>query len=101
MPKDQEDGSQGALDLDCADCIRAASFAPAPGGEFGVFSCSIGPLADETVAALDRAANAHRPVRLLFSKRPLLLSLVSIERKEPRSVRIVGQVMPAIGSPAQ
>jgi|SRR5688572_22786517 hypothetical protein len=75
------------------DDLRAASFAPVPGSDGGVFSCSIGSLTEEVVAALERAARVDTPVRLRFSEQPLLLDHVTVERKGPHSVRIVGRVV--------
>ncbi len=91
MPR--EKGGQLAFELHFGDCkMGTASFAPTPGSSQGLFSCSVGPLSDETIMALERAANAHTPIRLMFSD-PLVLDLVTLERKEPHSVRIVGHVV--------
>ena len=95
MPEQQSRG-QLSLDLDCSACdVRAASFAPGSGGEGGLLSFSIGPLSEDTVTALDRAAHSHTPVRLRFSKHPLLLELLKLERKDAQCVRIVAHVLPA------
>jgi hypothetical protein len=94
MREEQESRGQLALELNCdALEVKSASFSPGPGGEGGVFSCSIGPVTDETVAALDRAAHTHALIRLLFSEHPLLLDLVTLERKAPQLVRIVGHIV--------
>ena len=93
MPKKERDG-QLPLELHFTDDhLGAASFAPAPGSEGGLFSCSIGPLTEETVGALVRAARTKTPLRLRFSERPLLLDHITVERKGPHSVRIVGHVV--------
>jgi hypothetical protein len=82
------------LELDCSDYQPSRqTFAPTPGGESGLFSCSLGPLPKETIAALDRAAHEHTRVRLLFGGHPVLLELVTLERKDAQRVRIVGQVV--------
>ena len=61
---------------------------------------SVATLAEETVAALDRASREHIPVRLLFDDHSLLLDLVTLERKQPQSVRIIGQlIVAAAGKP--
>lgn len=95
MADDASHYGQLTLDLDCADYrVQRPTFTPAREGEQSeIFSCSIGPLPDDTLAALDRAASAHNPVRLSFNGNPLLLDLVALERKDPRSVRIVGEVL--------
>jgi hypothetical protein len=94
MAKDQERRGQLLLELDCtANQVKGASFSPAPGGGVGgLFSCSVGPLSDETLAALDDAARTNAPVCLLFDGQPILLQTVSLERKEAHRVRIVGPV---------
>ena len=92
MPKKE----RGQLPLELTftdDHLGAATFAPTPGSDGGLFSCSIGPLTDETVGELMRAARTQTPIRLHFSERPLLLDHVSVERKGPHTVRIVGHVV--------
>jgi hypothetical protein len=93
MPK-QERRGQLPLELHFTDeHLGAASFAPSPGSDGGLFSCSLGPLSEETVGELERAARTRTPIRLRFSERPLLLDQVTVERKGPHSVRIVGRVV--------
>lgn len=94
--QEQEHRGQLPLDLDCANRrVMAASFVPGPEDRAGVFSCVIGPLPDETVEHLNRASQEHTRVRLMFSDRSLLLEFVTLERKGPQSVRIVGQLVAA------
>jgi hypothetical protein len=95
MAKAQGRHGQLALELDCRDRVKSASFTPGPGGEGGLFSCSIGPVTEETIATLDQAAQTHTLVSLSFSDQPVLLDLVTLERKEPLSIRIVGQLVRA------
>jgi hypothetical protein len=93
MPKKERDG-QLPLDFSFTDDhLGAASFAPSPGSDGGLFSCSLGSLNEETVGDLMRAARTQTPVRLRFSERPLLLDHVTVERKGPHSVHIVGHVV--------
>jgi hypothetical protein len=101
VPEMEKQPGQLAFDLDCSSRkITAASFAPGPEGQGGVFSCAVATLAEETVAALDRASREHIPVRLLFDDHSLLLDLVTLERKQPQSVRIIGQlIVAAAGKP--
>jgi hypothetical protein len=56
------------------------------------FTFTIGPVTDVTVAALDSVAQRHGMISLYCYGRPLLFDLVSLERKEPNKVRIVGRV---------
>jgi hypothetical protein len=60
--------------------------------EGGTFACTIGPMSDEAMAALDGAANNGGRVCLLFPQ-PLLLDLIALERKESQCVRIVGRIV--------
>jgi hypothetical protein len=82
------------FELDCPDSqVRSASFTPDIHG--GIFSCSIEAVPAAAVNALDDAARRHVPVRLIFARQPIVLDLLTLERKEPHSVRIVGRVLPA------
>ena len=90
MPAEEERRVGTQLELKLADYeVRGASIAH--GVEGSSFACTIGPVSDETMAALDRAAESHGTICLLFP-RPLLLNLVTVERKEPRRVRISGRI---------
>jgi hypothetical protein len=94
MTEEQERARQFTLDLNCDEYeVRAASFSPGREGEGGLFSCSIAPVTDETAAALAQAVQSHTLIRLSFSEHPLLLDLVTLERKAPQSVRIVGHIV--------
>ena len=85
---------QLAFDLNCADYeVKDASFAPGLGGEGALFSCAIARVSNETMLALDRAARARTPISLWFSDCPVVLDLVTLQRKSPQSVRIVGHVL--------
>jgi hypothetical protein len=99
--REQEQRGQLPLDLDCANRhVLAASFVPGADEQAGVFSCVIGALSDETVAVLDRELKEHTRVRLVFSDRALLLEFVTLERRGPQSVRIVGQLVAAVAKGA-
>lgn len=95
MAENEKRRGQLTLELDCtAHHASGQSYMPAPnGGAGGLFSCSLGPLPNETLAALDEAARTHAPVRLLFDTKPLVLEMVTLERKEAHRVRIVGTVV--------
>jgi hypothetical protein len=93
MPKKERD-DQLPLELHFTDDhLGAASFAPSSGSDGGVFSCSISPVTEEAVGELEQAARAQTPICLRFSERPLLLDHVTVERRGPHSVRIVGHVV--------
>jgi len=53
---------------------------------------TIGPMTDVTVVALGRVAERHGTISLNCYGSTLLFALVSLERKEPNKVRIVGRV---------
>jgi len=92
MPAQEEERRVGTqLDLNLVEYqVRGGSMGYGPEG--GTFACIIGPVSDETLAALDRAAENHGTIRLLLPQ-PLVLDLVSLERKEPHGVRIVGRIV--------
>ena len=94
MPEQrQRRGESSTLELNFgAGCdVSAASFVPE--GDGGTFACSVGPLSDDMVAALSRAALSHMPVRLLFpGDQSVSLDLVALERKGPQLIRLTGRV---------
>ena len=86
-------GEGSTLELNFgADCdVTAASFVPE--GDGGTFACSVGPLSDDLVAALNHAAQLRTPVRLLFpGDQSVFLELVTLERKGPQLMRLSGRV---------
>lgn len=87
--KQREAATQLELSLRHYD-ISGASISHGPEGT--KFACTLGPLADETIAALDSAAQTGGLLRLLFPQ-PLLLDLLALERKEPQRIRIVGRIV--------
>ena len=94
MPATENNNAGAQLQLRLADYeVRGASMGHGVQGPS--FACTIGPLSDETMAALDRAAERHGTICLLFPQ-PLLLELVTLERKEPQRVRIVGRIFKAV-----
>jgi hypothetical protein len=56
------------------------------------FAVTIGPVTGATMTALDAVTQRHGMISLHSYDRPLLLDLVSLERKEPNNVRIVGRM---------
>ena len=70
MPAEEERRVGTQLELKLADYeVRGASIAH--GVQGSSFACTIGPVSDETMAALDRAAESRGTICLLFP-RPLV-----------------------------
>jgi hypothetical protein len=88
-PNKSEATAQLELSLGNYD-VSGASISHGPEGT--KFTCTLGPLAEETMVALDDAAQSGQILCLLFPQ-PLLLDLLALERKEPRRVRIVGRIV--------
>ena len=80
------------LELNCAD-YRVTAASIGHGRDGAVFRCTIGPVTDELLRALDDAARSADPVRLVFPKQPLLLERIQVKRIEPGRVRIAGRVV--------
>jgi hypothetical protein len=57
------------------------------------FAFTIWPISDSTMAALEREVRDDQRICLICCDRPLLLDLVTIERKQRQRVRIVGRVV--------
>ena len=80
------------LELNCADYrVTAASIGHGRSG--AVFRCTISPVTDEMLKALDAAARSEDVIRLIFPKQPLLLERIQVKRVEPGGVRISGRVV--------
>jgi hypothetical protein len=93
MPTRKERSLGPQLELNLADySIQGASVGY--GTEGSRFACTIEPVSDETMVALDRAAASHGTICLLLPK-PLLLELVTFERRGPHRIRIVGRMFDA------
>lgn len=91
MPATEERNVGIQVDLNLEEyLVRGGSIGDGPEGI--TFACIIAPVSDETMAALDRAAENHATIRLLLPD-PLLLDLVALERKDPHGVRIVGRIV--------
>jgi hypothetical protein len=58
-----------------------------------VFRCTIEPVTDEMLEALDEVARSEDVVRLVFPKQPLLLEKIRIKRVEPGRIRIAGRIV--------
>jgi len=93
MPPKKERPVGPQLELNLADyAIQGASVGY--GTEGSRFACTIEPVSAETIVALDRAAASHGTICLLLPK-PLLLELVTLERRGPQRIRIVGRMFDA------
>ena len=93
MPPKKERPIGTQLELSLADYeIHGASVGYSVEGSS--FACTLEPVSDETMVALDRAAESHGIICLLLPK-PLLLELVTLERRGPQRVRIVGRMCDA------
>jgi hypothetical protein len=80
------------IELNCDDYhVKTASIAQSSSGT--VFRCTLGPVPDEVLTTLERAARAHATLRLVFPKQPLVLERIDVTRIEPGSVQIVGRVV--------
>ena len=80
------------LELNCAEYrVTSASAGHRHGGS--VFSCTLSPVTDETLKALDAAAVSDRRVRLNFPKQPLVLESIVLVRIGRGRVRIAGRVV--------
>lgn len=80
------------IELNCDDYhVKTASVAQSSGDT--VFRCTLGPVPDEVLATLEKAARGRGTLRLVFPKRPLVLERIDVTRIEPASVQIVGRVV--------
>jgi len=84
-------GWNEGLELDCVDYqLKSASISDGPDG--AVFRCVLGPLTEDVLAALERAAAARLEVRLVFATRPLRFARIDLDRVEPGWVQFVGRI---------
>jgi hypothetical protein len=91
MPGKEERNVGAQLELNLGNYqVRGASIGYGPKG--GAFACTVGPISDETMAALTRAVESRGTICLLFPQ-PLTLNLITLERKEPQAIRIVGRIV--------
>jgi hypothetical protein len=79
------------FELNCANYhVKAASIGHGRGGS--VFRCTLSPVSDEVLEALDDAVRSNRMIRFVFPKQPLVLESIEVVRLEPGRVRISGRV---------
>ena len=90
---DEENGGTHWLELNCSRYqLQAASISHSADGT--VFRCSCGPLSDDRVAAVHRAARDGTPVWLLFPESQVVVADVSVELAQPGWVQLEGRVVP-------
>jgi hypothetical protein len=94
MPSKKERPIGTQLELKLADYEIHGASVGYNGVDGSRFACTIEPVSDETMVALDRAAETHGTICLLLPE-PLLLELVTLERKGPQRIRIVGRMLAA------
>ena len=58
-----------------------------------MFTVTIGPISEATVATLDDLAHKRATICLYCRREPLLLDLVAVARKDPRKALIVGRIL--------
>ena len=80
-----------SLELDCADYqLKSASISDGPDG--AVFRCMLGPLTEDVLAALERAAAASLEVRFVLANQPLRFARIDLDRVERGWIRFVGRI---------
>jgi hypothetical protein len=80
------------MEINCDDyLVKTASIAQRGSGT--VFRCTLGPVPEDVLARLERAASGRGTLRLLFPRQPLVLERIDVTRIEPTSVEIVGRVV--------
>lgn len=80
------------LELNCAD-YRVTSASAGHRGGCSVFGCTLSPVTEETLKALDAAAASDQRVRLNFPKQPVVLESIVLVRIGRGRVRIAGRVV--------
>ena len=81
-----------SVDVKCADYrVTSAAIAHTRGGS--IFRCTISPVTEQVMESLAAAAESNGTIRLIFPKEPLVLERVEVERVEPGSVQIRGQIV--------
>ena len=88
-------GWNEGLELNCADYqLKSASMSHGPDG--AVFRCMLGPVTEDVLAALERAAAARLEVRLVFANEPLRFVRIDLDRVEPGWIQFVGRIADTI-----
>ena len=80
------------FELNCANYqVNSASIGHGRGGS--VFQCTLSPVTDDVMEALDDAVRSNRMIRFVFPKQPLVIESIEVVRLEPGRVRIAGRVV--------
>src|SRR5689334_14765638 len=88
------------LELNCCGLqLRTASIGHSAKGT--VYRCSCGPLTDDDLMNLERAANQRDLVRLVFSDALIVIADIWVRRPEPGWAQIEGRLVAAPDTPSQ
>ena len=79
-------------ELNCANYeVKSASIGHGRGGS--VFRCTLSPVTDDVMEALDDAVRSNRMIRFVFPNQPLVIESIEVVRLEPGRVGIAGRVV--------
>ncbi len=88
----KRNGQAAAVELDCSACEIKSGSMSYGGPEGPTFRSIIGPLTEDVLATLKRAAQCGAPVRLVFPKSQMEFQRIEISRAEPGWFQLVGAV---------
>lgn len=92
MSTEHEQSQETCLELSCSrHQLKTASINHGPRGT--IFNCSCGPLAEDELEQLGRAARDGTRVRLEFPDSEVILSHVSFVQEQPGWVQLSGRVV--------
>ena len=58
-----------------------------------MFRCTLSPVTDDVMEALDDAVRSNRMIRFVFPKQPLVIESIEVVRLEPGRIGIAGRVV--------
>ena len=58
-----------------------------------MFRCTLSPVTDDVMEALDDAVRSKRMIRFVFPKQPLVIESIEVVRLEPGRIGIAGRVV--------
>ena len=85
-------GRAAVVELDCSGCEIKFGSMSCGGPEGPTFRSILGPLTEDVLAALERAAQCGAPVRLIFPESRMEFQRIEISRAEPGWFQLVGEV---------